>query len=159
MLSLGNSPYPKEVTIGIKAKALTTATVTQPATNLQKCFPDTCTIEKNSTWTVMSSTSCHRNLQSLVDLFHISLCSVIGDHMDEQWERTIWDIKECHESLQNPGSRLTASDKNLVTATLISTYSPCVSFITYSVFLMLMCDLASTGFKFCQGNLLLFLGY
>lgn len=49
----------------------------------------------------MSSTFGHRILQSLVDLFHVSLCSVIGDHMDEQWERTTWGVKERCESLCN----------------------------------------------------------
>lgn len=47
----------------------------------------------------MSFTFGHRTLQSLIDLFHVFLCRVIGDRMDEQWERTIWSVKEHSESL------------------------------------------------------------
>lgn len=91
--SLANSPYPIEMTIVIKAKAPTTATVMQPAVNLQKTSAPT----ENPSQTPVHlrraafGLSCLPPLvteicSSLLTLFHVSVCGVIGVYTHEQSE-------------------------------------------------------------------------
>lgn len=124
-LIFANSPYPKEVTIAIKAKVSTTAIVMQPAINLQNTSAPTQTLFTHFyNWGEGHLGSHVFHLWPQKSAVPYCFCSmspflVICVHTHEQWEWAIWGVGIGSHSAMS-WSGLPATDKNPMTAALIN---------------------------------------